>query len=396
MFVETIEDLIEAIASPQHSFDKMSFNDKDRSILFSMASQLSKKNLFLTENQAKLAIKILKGNPAVFTFVTNSTTLLDAPVFKNPFRVIDNQIKVSIEDVNGTTLISIKQVATKEFIDLIGKISAKRIYDSSKRKYFYQLNEKTISEIVDRFNEEWFDTSFCVLADQIKEIKENLSENIPSAHLHNGEIYLKNVNQSVQSYFDSNKKDNLLSNLLLLKIMKIYLDQSVLNYLDAISPNEFTKKILLSDINNFSTLDKNNSYTQTDILKFLTETESYPVLLLMPENPNSHSILEEWASLFSSFGIRQDEISVLFRSDTNKKFNTFIKENKLNNLVDNNTKIVIINYKIPKILYKINFNPRVVITTEYIAAHYTNQKLLENHPLTLCYNNNIGKKVVNL
>ena len=76
-------------------------------------------------------------------------------------------------------------------------------------------------------------------------------------------------------------------------------------------------------------------------------------------------------------------MSILYRSKLNVELNSYIKENCLNNLVDNDTKIVFIKHKIPKILYKLNFKPKMILNNLAYNAHFSIQKLLEQHRFVL-------------
>lgn len=383
MSVQTIEDLLEALTLPSSTFDRSSFNEKDRSILFSMASQLSKKNLALTENQANLALKILRGNPAVFTFVPNATTLLDNPVFKNPFRVIDNKTRISIIENNGKRVIAFKHYSNRQFVENIQKISGKRIFDSSKRSYYFDLNEQNIIDVYEIFENFEFDQEFLNFVEQIKEIRKNLPNYVPSATVINGEIKLKNVNRTVENYFENNRTDNFLNNVMLLKLMKIHFDDSLNLAIENANPSKFTKDLLISKDKKFF-LDPDSH--KDDAVKTISELDAYPVLMLMPEDRNIVETFAEWLEIFSRYGIKNHEISVLFRSNSNKTFNALIKDQKLNNLVTGQTKFVIANHKIPKILYKIGFYPRLILNTTTVNAHYSSQRMVESHALVLYYN----------
>ena len=68
------------------------------------------------------------------------------------------------------------------------------------------------------------------------------------------------------------------------------------------------------------------------------------------------------------------------------------------NLVDDNTKVVFVKQKMPKILYKIAFTPRIIISSSTFYAHYTGQKMVDSHPLVLYYTEKqaIGKKIAKL
>jgi hypothetical protein len=107
-----------------------------------------------------------------------------------------------------------------------------------------------------------------------------------------------------------------------------------------------------------------------EIFNFNTLTESlieldrFPLLVMMNEKTD----FDELIMTHNSFKnvLDKGDFSVLYRKDNtdpcNKQFNEYIQDNKLNNKLDNNPKIVYITKdKFPKTLLKTNWKPRAVI-----------------------------------
>jgi hypothetical protein len=94
-------------------------------------------------------------------------------------------------------------------------------------------------------------------------------------------------------------------------------------------------------------------------------------------------LLKSFVDFFVKSGVQPTNISALYRSKENEKINEYIKQFQLNNFVDENTKVVFIKYKVPKILYNLNFKPLMILNTLDYNAHYSIQKLVTNHPFAL-------------
>ena len=87
-------------------------------------------------------------------------------------------------------------------------------------------------------------------------------------------------------------------------------------------------------------------------------------MLIVIDNKQAQDQLFELHRRFTNF-IPSEEMSVMFRlpSPKGNEFNHFIRENHLNNIVDNKTKIVYINSnKVPKPLIKTQWRPVCAFT----------------------------------
>jgi hypothetical protein len=133
-----IEDIILHIYDPINGFDRAALAPRDRSILFSIASQLKKPTpLALTQKQADLAIKIIKDNIGLYQKIENLSFLLDNPIFKWPFRVIDTARTISrIDDY-----IAIRYPFDHQVNKLLDKIPGRKTYDQNYRCHLFALTE---------------------------------------------------------------------------------------------------------------------------------------------------------------------------------------------------------------------------------------------------------------
>ena len=99
------------------------------------------------------------------------------------------------------------------------------------------------------------------------------------------------------------------------------------------------------------------------MLASIQELDRYPLLIVL-DNKLAHDQLIDLHRRFVNF-IPTEEMSVMFRLDSPKgnEFNHFIRENHLNNIVDNKTKVVYINSnKVPKPLIRTQWKPVCAFT----------------------------------
>ena len=119
----------------------------------------------------------------------------------------------------------------------------------------------------------------------------------------------------------------------------------------------------------------------------MLELKRWPILVILKNN-NELEYLQKIHSAFSN-NILQNEMSVLFRlanaNDYQISFNTLVQELKLNNPVNDKTKLVFLNnIKIPKPLLseKFNFNTTILLESfrhQKILTTYYNQSDLIIH-----------------
>jgi hypothetical protein len=394
MLPQTIEDLILYIYDPMNGFDRKGLPPRDRSILFSMASQL-KKPLSLTQRQAELSVKIITENKSLYGRIETLDRLLEFPIYKYPFRVIDTSRRIFL--LNKET-IAIKFPFDNSINKILDKIPGRKIYNINERCHTFKLNESNLNVIVNNFKEHNFDIEPKLL-DWYNEIIDIIShpENyIPSISIKENAIELVNCNRNIEEYFLSNKKENIKSNLLLAKSMGLYFTTEIQEYISNLNLLELSNKLILVDKTRVAV----SKYNKIDIAATLKELDAFPILMFIDDNEKLSSDFNNWISAFNDTGIDNSEISVLFRSDKNVNFNQTIKDNKLNNHVDNNTKIVFVKHKIPKILYKINFIPSLIISSNIFYVHYSSQKLVDSHPIILYYteqaSGSMDKKIAKL
>ena len=385
MFITSIEDLILHIVSTN-----IVLESKDKTIIYSLAAQL-KRPLSLTANQGGLAVRILEKYKEKISYISNVSDLLENPVYKHSFRLVDNSKRLYKSIYEGKASIFLKFPYDRKLNKEITQINIKKIaFDKNTKANIFPFSTNVVSKLIleSKLQDQGFivDQDILDYGKEIGQIKDNPENYLPLLDYDDG-IFLKNANKFLSKFFQDNKKDELIQDSFLARTMKISLSEKIKSKIDSSSVDPLTKKLLLEDKNKFL-VHKNSKIKHTDIAKSLADIKSYPALIILDDDEKSDISLEDWYNSLKDSGINNSEISVLFRSTENVKFNEFIKNNQLNNLLDENTKIVFIRNKVPKIIYKLNVDFKIIVSANSFYAHYTAQNYINTHPMVLFYSTN--------
>ena len=383
MLISNIEDLILFMCDPVNKVDHSSIDPKDKGIIFSMSAQL-KKFLPFTIRQSELVLKILIRNQTVYTSINGFNMLIEKPSYKYSFRNVDLSKKIYLTTHLDKKVIGVKFPFDSKTNNVVSALSGKLAFDKNSRSHLFELTETNILKIVKDLSDYDFTVDQQILDwyEEIIDILNNPSEHLPTLDF-NGELFLTNANNTLNSFFDENKNGEFLHDTLIAKIARMNLSNSVLTKIKETPASETTKKILSSTYNKFDT--KMFEGDIKGIFKFLSEVTAWPVMIILSDNNNVDKTITEFYTYLSNLGIESDDMCVLFRSVNNKNFNAFVRDNGLNTLLSDKTKVVFIKHKIPKLLYKLDFKPNVIVTGFSYHAHYTTQKMVDHHPFLLYY-----------
>jgi len=386
-----IEDLVASIADDDRQISRLPV--KDANLIKNIARQL-KNGTYLTEGQANLLIKVLKENFFNLT-IPNLALFLDLPAFKYKFRVLDTTKKIFLYSDN---VIGIKYPFNNKLNNLINSVVGSRYVEFSKKdkSYTVPLTTKNIYELVSSFQTYGFvvDEKIMGWYQEIKKIKSDAESYVPLIDFDNA-LYLKNTNQVILDYYNSNRRLELVADLFLAKTLGLEFSSIVKEKLDQEDISSLTKTIFKSNKNKFFLSNKKHSIS--NVVGSMKELHCWPIVIMLEDN--NLNGLENWFIDLTNQGIDAKQMSVLFRSTNNKDLNNFIKSKQLNNLVDDNTKVVFVKQKIPKLLFKIPFKPKLLICSTRYYAHYTAAKMVDSHPLVLYYTDqvsNLGNDIAEL
>lgn len=351
----TVDKLIEELKN--HNFDtfKDSVPLRDIKILKNIAS-LMLTTSYITENQGKLLIKILKENQKFLSSINSSIeTVVNFPTWDKGFRVQEKIRTVSIEKTKNSNFdIKIRYSFDKEVKKAISFLNKKIGYegfhgDSNSQEYsLLEKNILVIHEVLKplkfAFSEEFLD-----LYEKITSIDKNK--------------VLCDFNFKNLFHDKISKYDNSLIN----ETPLIILDRKI-QYQYRFSQNfeEHVKNSLAYKIANreeSKIFIPQYKYSINDIFKSLKDLKRDKILLIFDEN----LITECLKTLKNLEQILIDKkVGIYFRFDNKNEgleFNQLISKNHYNQQLNDDTDIVgISNGKIPKFMLKNSWYPNAVIT----------------------------------
>ena len=357
----------------------VSWQHKDKKILESLGNQLIN-DLFLTENQANLLIKILKEYRKELEDNTNSLlTFLDEPSWSKEFRQLDIHKNIYISDVNFPEIVVEfnynKKIKDKLFS--LSKVFDGDVYTQKPNFYTVPLTEKNISILVDNFAEYSFnfDKKILEFYNQIIEIKKTNKILFELDQANNNDISKK---------LELDIGINNLDNNLLLHDRKLKFQYNFSRKLDENSLKNKIAKRVQSDIHINST-----SYSFHDLLSSLLDLQRFPVLIIFdPYQPDfSKNLLETIHQSFNHLGL-EEKIGIFFRMDnaTNKDFNLKIASLSYNCYLDDTIKLVgLSNKQLPKFIVKTGWKPQSLIC---FSPSFKNSKIYsycDTVDLKICY-----------
>lgn len=331
--------------------------NRDKRILSSLNRQLSSGN-FLTENQAKLLVKILKENTLEINAEGISIAgLLENPTWTTSFRKIEQVRTISIvKDPEPVILVEFTyNKRLKELIAELSKVLGTSIYSKSSKAYTIALTEKNLYEVVKRFSAYNFEISEEV-KNFYKEISDILKSNEDRIDIFSttNEKFLSLVKEKVGEISETN-----LVNLYDKRIRYQYTVSKKLTI------NTLTEKIASRSKNKIYL--NNKTHSLTDLMKSLRELNRFPLLVVFNsfEPCHAYTTLEELKKGLDSVDIT-DKIGIYFRFENEKdgsNFNTAIANYKYNSKLDDSTLVVgVSNNKLPKFMFKTDWYPETVIS----------------------------------
>jgi hypothetical protein len=335
---------------------EISLPTKDKKILVSLHKQITSE-LFLTENQSNLLVRILKDNLTVLkSKISNIEECLTNNQWTKKFRKIEKIRKIYLSDeYTDRFLVEFNfNVRLKE--KMANLISRKRDIDFiTFSKYSILLTENNLYDVITEFSEENFeiDEKLQRLFKEIDKIRKN---NIrPFEIFSTSEKKLKEIVKNSVGPIDQ-------SNLLLLHDRKFRYQYEIF---DKIEENSLTSKIAQRP--NRKIFLNSDNFSFFDVLNSLIELKRLPLLLIFDINfselnKNCLKLIEEAVNKTKLNG----DIGIYFRhhqKDNLENFNQEIATLGYNKPLSENTVIAgICNSKLPKFMVKLNWKPQSVIS----------------------------------
>jgi hypothetical protein len=397
----TIEDYLELLTG-HTSTGTFCLDTKDVTILQSIARQVHR-GVPLTDRQYDLLKEKLILYKDQFDAQGFTQLELALVTLRMPLRMIDRTKTITIIedlerkksfnsiDTKKIPWIQIRFPFAKKTIILIEEISsnagADYYHEKGSHEHYFRCTERNIFKVVNQFKDKSFNIDAQLLEqyEKLVIIDSNKENYIPGVY----NFKLKNLDKRSVEYMISSVGEPSADNLLIYVDRKEqyglkYFDQQDVNH----SLNNVTylaKKIALR--NKFQVFISNKKYNVNQLVEAVLDLYRFPLLVILPTGCQ----LQQLQKIHRAFDgvVPADLSSVVFRMDNNdegKEFNSYIKRNNLNNIVDNKTKIVYTDTtKLPKPLIRLNWRPSAVLLLDSFRPNGKVLNFIESSDLIIHY-----------
>ena len=358
-----LEDCLEHLAGLRESPVTFTIEKTDHTIITSIARQTFR-GVALTDRQSALMYEKLQSYRNQFV---NLDWDFDYAVnqLRQPLRHIDRSKYIKIVDSD----IEVRFPFRKTEIMLVQEVANKAGYgyhhEKGSHKHSFAFTESNILRLIDNFiNKEFeIDEELISIYKQIKSIHEAPQDYLSGI----SNMELVNIHPSLTPIIKDELGEPTTQTMLQFvdrrfrygfNHIKLPTDQSTLvNQIVSRKDKQFHSQPSAHSLHN--------------ILDALWKLNRFPLLVVLDNEPEDQ--LHEFATYFRDI-LNPKEHSVLFRlEDKDAGFNQLIKDRKLNNWVDKNTKIVYINKsKLPKLLVNNEWKPSTAFCFSSSMDRYVN------------------------
>lgn len=331
---------------------------RDKKVLISLARQINSGH-FLTENQSKLLVKILKENSQhLFDPTSENLNVIENPTWSQSFRVLEQVRKIFMTKENeGRILVEFtyNKRLRQQITDLNKNVEGQMLSINTKQ-YSLPLTEKNLYQVVKMFKPHGFsiDQNLMKFYEEISEIYENSSNQFDVFNL---------TNEKLTNLIKQDTNGITEDNLILLNDRRLKFQYSIFPK----NPEISLKNSLANRPSTRIWIDSNTT-SLDDLMSALHDLNRLPVLFIF----NGHDVkeclqnLKKMAFSLENKGLDR-QVGIYFRfdngTDNNKEFNTLISQFGYNAKLDSSTKVAgIANNKLPKFMLKNGWYPSSVIS----------------------------------
>jgi hypothetical protein len=311
----------------------------------------------LTRSQANFVLRLLgKYQSKINHHGIDISDIIQTPLWKNPFREIDNSKSISLESNNNqiTYILARFPFSFKDtfFDEFLLKDRSKAIWDhdvKSQRIKLLDINLINFVECAKKYN---FIISGEILdlAERLEEYWANEESLIPHSILLDNAVVLVNASSAVMDFFNAHKKNNIYHDLILAKSMGFFLRKEPTNKIEKISAAEENKFW----INSFETL-----------IDILQSSDHFPAVVILDRASDNVSWAQHFISVYEKMNLPISDVKICYRFsneiDDGRKFNDWVKDLDLGKNLDQG-KIFICLHKPPKWMFKDNFDVKIIVT----------------------------------
>jgi hypothetical protein len=409
--IYTVEDCLEIMMGFSDILVSPPFEllERDKKILQSIGSKTFK-GVGLTDKQLAVIKKILLTN-YVQQFSDRGIDLIKSlEQLRGPLRELDRSTFIKIEKVKdipelnqvynkGNFGIELKVIVLRfpfnmSYARLINDIKKKFRYDDRyfnyNNHYLFPYEEKYVYHLIYKFKDKIkdIDPELLEVYKKLCEINEHPDQHIPGIY----DYQIRNVPNEYINHLHNNigipSKENLYlyqdrRQALALEFMNNSAVQESLGKIDILSQKIALRKTFIVNINK-------NKWTLDQVIGSLNQLLRFPLLVVL----NEKTALNDYHEIYSRLKLMflNSQHSVMFRlpnhGDNNIEFNQRIAEDRTNNLIDENTKVVYISHKrVPKPLIKSKWQARAAISLRSEREHNQVQNFLQQYDLIIQYDN---------
>lgn len=375
-----------------HHLDLLSCDNKDYAFFDSLFVTLNS-NIFLTQAQANLLVKMLKKYSHVLDELqVDYDKIIQDNLWSKKFRVLDTTRAIWVEHFEKESNFCLKFPYSflstyKEYLKNQGIDSY--TYDRDKGYNILNIYDANAIPLLEFCSKNSFtiDDSFLEIVSYTEEVWNNEESIVPYSYCEDGNVCLANAVSDAQDYFKNNKKDIFDFDLLLAKGMGF--DYKI----NSLEPT-LVEKVSSSQTNFFRCKNLKDFFTIFNIINDIT-------VIILDRHNDEFEWLRNFIKQADESNVDRQQIKVCFRDSGTSNLNTWIKENRLGGKIDSG-KIFIFRAKPAKWLYSKDVSVKIVATTSsFPLAPYSAQLWLESHPFVFYLSDmNVsiskGKKIVDL
>lgn len=340
---------------------------RDKKILISLSKQINSGH-FLTENQAKLLVKILKENLKFITPLTaEQQAVVESPIWSQPFRVIEQLRKVlHSKEHEGRILVEftynkrLRQVITDINKDIEGQMLSQ-----NGKQYSIPLTEKNVHLIVKTFKSQGFEID-PILMKFYEEIEEILSGDKDQFEI------FKTSNKKLLSKVEEDIGPISEENISLLNDRSHKFQYSIFQK----NPEKSLKNSIANRPSTKVWIDSTQTLLD-DVVAAIKELNRLPLLVVFDGHDSKES-LKNLKNLEKSLKNNDVEtgVGIYFRfdniTDSNKEFNSTVGLLGYNTVLGNQTVVAgLANNRLPKFIVSNKWKPGSVIS---LTNNFKNNK----------------------
>ena len=356
-------------------------NSYDQKLIDSFYSQINYNGNAFTEKQANILIKISrKYVPQILAkHGKDITNLLDHPTYKYPIRTVNQSKHISIiTGKSGHKFIKVQFPFDEKLVEELKqyrKNFVNGMWDAEERAWLISLEGRAVEFFSGWIGNRYFtaDEEFQHLVDQLPAIIDNVENFVPMVVISQEKHQFVNVHPSVPQPTST----DIVKTMFEARLAGIeHWENDMNEKFDQLNVSELVVKFMKNPPETgFSINLEENS-----IMELVPMVANMSPCIITVPGGNELAKLKLALPMLKAAGLENSEISVLFRlpNDTNQDFNNFVKEEKLNSPITENTRAVFLSGKVPKPLFESGLKFNCVINFNFYNVHYTLANLVKN------------------